>query len=55
MRVDLIVFGFSSVNGFHVKSVTQNEGNVVLDTEVSNPVPGEHALDSHGDILPEGC
>jgi len=27
----------------------------VLDTEVSDPVPGKHALDSHDDILPEGC
>jgi hypothetical protein len=52
--VDLIVFGFSSVNGFHVEGMAKNEGDVFLGTEIGYPVPGEHALDSDHDVLPEG-
>jgi hypothetical protein len=39
---------------FHVKGMTENEGDVLLGTEVSDPVPGEHAFDSDHDVLAEG-
>jgi hypothetical protein len=34
--------------------MAENEGNVLLDTEISDPVPGEHAFDSNHDVLTEG-
>jgi hypothetical protein len=52
--VDPIVFGFSSVNRFHVEGMAENKGDVLLDTEIGDPVPGEHAFDSHHDVLTEG-
>src|SRR3990172_5782954 len=52
--VDLIVFGFSSVNRFHVEGMAENEGDIFLGTEIGDPVPGEHAFDGDHDILPEG-
>jgi hypothetical protein len=54
MGVDLIVFCFSSVDGFHVKGMPKNKGNVLFYTEISYPVPGEHALYSNHDVLSEG-
>jgi hypothetical protein len=39
---------------FHVECVAENKGDVLLDTEIGDPVPGEHAFDSNHDVLPEG-
>jgi len=35
------------MDGFHVKGMTQDKGNPFLDTEIGDPVPGEHTF--HGD------
>jgi hypothetical protein len=42
------------VDGFHVEGMAENEGDVLLDTEICDPVPGEHALHSNHDVLTEG-
>jgi hypothetical protein len=34
--------------------MAENEGDVLLDTEIGDPVPGEHAFDSNHDVLTEG-
>jgi hypothetical protein len=39
------------VNGSHVESVTENEGDFVLSAKISEPVPGEDALDGDGDVV----
>jgi hypothetical protein len=39
---------------FHVEGMAENEGEVLLDTEIGDPVPGEHAFDRDHDILTEG-
>jgi hypothetical protein len=54
MGVDLIVFGFSTVNGFHIEGMAEDEGDVVLNAEISDPVPGEHTFYCDHDVLPEG-
>jgi len=41
-RIDLVVLALGSVNGFHVQSVTEDEGNVVFGTEVGDPVPAAY-------------
>lgn len=52
--VDLIIFGLSSMDGFHVEGMTEDEGNLLLVTEICDPVPGEHAFDGNHDVLAEG-
>jgi hypothetical protein len=42
------------MNRFHVEGMAENEGDVLLDTQIGDPVPGEHAFDSNHDILTEG-
>jgi hypothetical protein len=54
MGVDLIVFGLSSVDGFHIEGVTEHEGNGLFSAEISDPVLGEHTLYSNHDVLLEG-
>jgi len=34
--------------------MAENEGDVLLGTEIGDPVPGEHAFDSDHDVLTEG-
>lgn len=38
----------------HVEGVAEDEGNLLLLTEVGDPVPTEHALDSNHEILAVG-
>jgi hypothetical protein len=42
------------VDGFHIEGMAENEGEVLLDTEIGDPVPSEHAFDSDHDVLTEG-
>jgi hypothetical protein len=53
--VDLVVLGFAPMNGFHVKSVAQDEGDAFVGAQVSDPVPGEDALNCDGDVVTVGC
>jgi hypothetical protein len=48
--VDPVVLGFAAVDGLHVEGVAKDEGNPLPRTQVSEPVPGEHALGGHGKI-----
>ena len=49
--VDPIVFGFAAVDGLHVEGMAEHEGNPLLLTQVSEPVPGKHALGGDDEIL----
>jgi hypothetical protein len=42
------------VNGFHVQGVAEHEGDVLLDTEIGDPVPGEHALGTDDEVVAIG-
>jgi len=52
-RIDLVIFCFAAVDGFHVKGMTQDKGNPFLDTKIGDPIPGEHALHGDDNVLPE--
>jgi len=52
LGVDLVVLGFPAVNGFHVQSVAEHEGDPFPAAQISDPVPGEDALHRQRDILP---
>src|SRR5262245_7587754 len=48
--VDLVVLALAAVDGLHVESVAQHEGNLLLGAQVGEPVPAEQAFD--GDDQP---
>jgi hypothetical protein len=39
------------MNGFHIEGVTEDEGDVLLCAEISDPVPSEDAFNGHNDIF----
>ena len=49
--VYFVVLGFAAMDGFHIESVAQDEGNILFTAEIGEPVPGEDALNSHDDVL----
>jgi len=49
--IDFIVFDFGAVNGLHVESVSEDEGDPFFFAEISEPVPGEHAFDGDNDVF----
>ncbi len=51
MSVDLVIFGLSAVDGFHIERVTQDEGEVFSSAGISEPIPGKHAFNCDYDIL----
>jgi hypothetical protein len=52
VRIDLVVFGFAAMDGFHIEGTTQDEGDVLVRTGVGEPVPGENTLDGHDQAMP---
>src|SRR6266850_6806577 len=42
------------MDGLHGESMTQHEGNPLLSTEISQPIPGEDTCDTDDDILARG-
>lgn len=52
LGIDAVVFGFAAVDGPHVEGVTEDEMNAFVTTQVSQPVPGEHALDRDNEVIP---
>ena len=54
MGVDLVVLALAAMDCFHIESMSQYKGNSLSDTKVSYPVPGEHALRCHHNVLPVG-
>ena len=49
--IDAVVFGLATKDGFHIEGVTEDKGDPVLSTQVSEPVPGKHALDGDDEIV----
>src|SRR5262249_14819936 len=42
------------VDGLHVQGVSQDEGDLLLQAEIGEPVPGEQALTGDGQAVAEG-
>src|SRR6185369_7713233 len=53
MGIDLVVFSFATMDGFHIESMTQDEFNAFLAAKVGKPVPGEHAFNAHHELVTE--
>jgi len=51
LGIDLIVFGFAAVNGFHIEGMSQDKGNALVGTEIGQPVPGKQTLDGDNEAL----
>jgi hypothetical protein len=52
--IDAVVFDLGAVDGSHVEGVAEDEGDVFFIAEVSEPIPGEHALDGDDDVFAVG-
>ena len=49
--VDSVVLGLSSVDGFHVKGMSENEFDAFFSTQIGDPIPGEGAFDGNDKIV----
>jgi hypothetical protein len=54
VRIDPVVFGFTSVNGFHVQGVPKDKGDAKHSAQVGYPVPGKDAFDGDDDVFHVG-
>ena len=43
------------MDGFHIQCMTQDEGNVVLGAQISDPIPGKHTFHCDDYIVPIRC
>ena len=49
-RIDLVVLHLAAVDCFHVKGMSEHEGDAKLTAQVGEPVPGKHAYDRDSQI-----
>jgi len=54
LGVDLVVLAFAAMDGPHIQSVPEDEGDVFLGAEIDQPAPGEHALGADYQVFPIG-
>jgi hypothetical protein len=54
VRIDLIVFRFATMDGFHIEGMTKDEGNALTAAQVGKPIPGEDTFDGHHHTLTIG-
>jgi hypothetical protein len=54
MGIDFIVFALTPMYCFHVEGMTENEGNPLGSTQVSDPVPGKHAFRGNHEVFSVG-
>jgi hypothetical protein len=54
LGIDFVVFGFTTVDGFHIKGMSQDERNALFRTEVGEPISGEDAFNGHDQPLTIG-
>ncbi len=54
LGVDRVVFGLAAMDGLHGEGMTEDNRATVCSTEVSTPVPGQHAFGSHDDLIAVG-
>ena len=48
--VEGVVLGLAAVDGFHVQSVSEQKGNVVVGTPIGQPIPVESRLAGEDEI-----
>src|SRR5262249_42547958 len=49
--VKAVVLGLAAVDGFQVQGVAEDEGDVLLDAAIGDPVPGEQALGADHEVV----
>jgi len=52
--IDLVVLGFSAMDGLHVEGVAKDELDLFSLAQIRQPIPGEDALDGDDEIVPVG-
>jgi len=53
--VYFVVFGFASMDGFHVECTAKDKRDILLAAEIGKPVPGEDALNGNNNVLTVGA
>jgi hypothetical protein len=53
--INLVVFGCATVNGFHGQGMAEDKRDILLGTQIGEPVPGKNTLHRDNHILPIGC
>ncbi len=53
MGINPIILSLAAMNGFHIEGMAQDKRDVLLGTQIGDPVPGEHAFGSNDDVFPE--
>jgi hypothetical protein len=51
VRINLLVLGLATVKSFPVERVAEHDRNRLMSAEVSEPIPGNEALDGHDDVV----
>jgi hypothetical protein len=51
LRVDPVVCGLAPMDGLHREGMAEDTRDACIGTQVSEPAPGEHALDRHDETL----
>ncbi len=51
MGINSIILCLYSMNGFHLKGVSQDKGNIFPCTQISQPVPGKDTFNSNNDVF----
>jgi hypothetical protein len=51
MSVYFVILCLAAMDGFHIKSMSQNKGYVFTPAEIGNPVPCKYALYCHNNVL----
>ncbi len=51
--IDSVVLALAAMDGPHVQGMAQDKGNVLVATEVGEPVPGEHAFRTDDNVFSE--
>jgi hypothetical protein len=54
MGIDLVVFGFAAVDGFHVEGMAEDELDPLLGAQIGQPISTEEALDGNDQVWAEG-
>jgi hypothetical protein len=51
LGIDSVVVGFAALDGYHVEGMSEDEGNTLPSTQVSQPGPREETFHAHDEVL----
>jgi len=49
--IDFVILALATMNSPHVQGMAQDKRNLLINPEISQPVPGEHAFGTNNNII----